>query len=190
MKNFTIPILTLLLLVAAVFGYGYALVKVESFVGAIANTRGSARMASAQDEAGKEVNTFLAAVAADSTELENFVVKDSESLRIIDAVESAAKIAKVDTTIASVSVIPSDWKYHDRIRVVVSGRASFQALSKFAAALEVMPEASRIENISLESAANRTWFGTFTVDFVKEKAGVTAAAKPTEPAVSNATSTP
>jgi hypothetical protein len=190
MKNFTIPLLTVLLLIATVAGYGYALVKIQSFVASIAEARGSARMTGAEDEAGKQISTFLTAVAADSGYLENFVVKDAESLRIIEAVEDAAKIAKVDTSITSVSVIPSEWKYHDRIRIVVSGRASFQALSKLVAALEGIPEASRIENISMESAANRTWFGTFTVDFVKEKAGVTDAAKSPGPSVSNATSTP
>src|SRR4051812_12796832 len=123
MKNFTIPLLTLLLLVATLAGYAYTLAKVQSFVSSIAEARGKAGMTGAEDEAGKEINTFLTAVASDSGELENFVVKDSESLRIIEAVESAAKIAKVDITITSVSVVSSDWRYHERIRVVASGRA-------------------------------------------------------------------
>lgn len=178
MKNLTTPLLTLALLVALICGYSYVVLRIESFIAAIADARGSARISGVQAEISKETGAFLVAVAPDSAELDAFVVKDSESLRIIDSVETAAKTANVDITISSVSVIPSDWKYHERIRLVVSGRASFQALSRFAATLEGIPEASRVENISLEAAANKTWFGKFTIDFVKEKAGVTIPAGP------------
>ena len=172
MKHFTTTVTTFFLLTAVALGYGYFTLQIEHFIHSIAILKGSALTAEEQDKTAREMNVFLSAVADESHELQTFVVRDAESLRIINAIENAAKNAQVDTTIASVSVLQSGWTYHDRVEVIVSTRASFDAVAHFAALLEAMPTASLVEQVSLEASANHTWRGTYTVDFIKEKASI------------------
>ncbi|MES2014655.1 MAG: hypothetical protein V4437_02465 [Patescibacteria group bacterium] len=169
MKKFTTLIVSLLLLGVAITLFVFLVTRITTFTTVIAKAKESSAAADMRDTALQNASALIADTAPARAELATFIVQNSDSIRIIDAVESAAKREKVTATIGSVTVLPTKWQYHEPVQVIVSARGSFATLARFAAALEALPEASRIENISLEASTNHSWFGRFTIDFVKEK---------------------
>ncbi len=169
MKNFFLPTVFSLLLLGAVCLYVFLVEDIASSMTAIAAAKESALQVGAEADIAHGTDIFMADTAAEQTELETFVVKDSESVRIVNAIDDAATRAHVTPTIGSVSVLPTSWQYHEPVEVVVSAKGSAAALTSFATLLQSLPEASELKTMSLEASTNNSWFGKFIVDFVKEK---------------------
>lgn len=169
MRKFTALILGLLFLAATIAGYAFVHARISGFVATIAKAKETAFSTDARDQALRRADALITETAAGRAELETFVVPDSDSVRLIDAVEAAAKREGVTVTIGSVAVLPASWTYHEPVRVTLSARGSLSALSRFASALETLPEASRLVTASFEASADRQWFATIVIDFIKEK---------------------
>lgn len=169
MKHFVRPIGLLFVLFLAVAGFLFIVTKTSALIAVTKDATDKLLVSETRDQALRDAVGFLAESAGAQEELGSFVVKNTDSVRVISAVEDAAKKQKLKATVGTVDTVPTDWKYHERVRVVVSARGPFASLVSFTEMLESLPEASRVENISLEASANNEWFGIFTVDFIKEK---------------------
>lgn len=111
---------------------------------------------------------FISETATSRAEFENFIVKDADVVKLVEAVETAAKRERVSANIVSVNVVPGSWKYHESLQMNIAGKGSFAALSAFLSDVEALPLASRLDNATF-TAADAGWLGTFTVEFVKGK---------------------
>lgn len=169
MKHLVRPIGLLFLLLATALGFLFVVTETSALIASTKDASDKLLVSETRDQALDDAVRFLRESAGAHDELASFVIKDTDSIRVISAVEEAAKSQKLKSTIGGVSIVPTDWKYHERVRVVVSARGPFASLVSFTEILESLPEASRVENISLEASAGKEWFGTFTVDFIKEK---------------------
>lgn len=169
MKHLVRPIGLLFLLLLTVAGFLFVVTKTSALITSTKDATDKLLVSETRDQALSDAIGFLAESASAQNELANFVIKDADSVRVINAVEDAAKKQKLKATVGAVSIVPADWKYHERVRVVVSARGPFASLVSFTEMLELLPEASRVENVSLEASSGKEWFGTFTVDFIKEK---------------------
>ncbi len=169
MKKFTPLLIGLILLVGALGCYVYLSMRISGFVTTIGKAKESSFSSDARDQALRRADVLIAETASSNTELATFIVPDSDSVRLIDAIEATAKREGVQATIGSVSVLPASWTYHEPVRVIFSARGSLGALSHFASAIETLPEASRLVTASFEASDNKMWFATFAVDFIKEK---------------------
>lgn len=142
---------------------------ISGFVKTIAKAKESSFSTDTRDQALKRADTLIAETALTRAELATFVVSDADSVRLIDTVEATAKRERVTLTVGSVSVVPTEWTYHELVRVVFSARGSLSSMTRFTSAIETLPEASRLRDVSFEISDNNLWFATFTVDFIKEK---------------------
>ncbi|MES2134696.1 MAG: hypothetical protein V4449_00430 [Patescibacteria group bacterium] len=158
-----------MLLCVATSGYVFVHVRISGFVATIAKAKEVSFSTDTRDLALRRAGTILAETTSRREELATFVVSDSNSLRIIEAVEATAKRENVKTTIGSVSVLSTTLTYHEPVRVTLSAQGSLGDLVRFASALETLPEASRLVTMSFQVSDNHLWFGTFVIDFIKEK---------------------
>ena len=177
MKHLVAPILSCIVLAVAIIGFAFVMLQIGTFGTTIAKAKESERIASLRDQALQSASAFLNDTASDRAELENFVVKNSNSVSFITAIEDAGLREKVIANIGSINLPSTEWKYHEPVQVVVTARGSFAALSQFATALESLPVGSRLLTMSIEASANHTWFGTFTLDFVKEKSSTSMSSR-------------
>lgn len=169
MKKFTTLLIAFACLAAAVACYVFVNIQISGFIGTLAKAKESSFSTDARDQALRRADALIAQTASSNAELATFVVPDSDSVRLIEAVEDTAKRERVSATIGSVSVVSSNWTYHEPVRVTFSVRGSLAAITRFASALETRPEASRLVSASLEAADSGAWFATFVIDFIKEK---------------------
>lgn len=169
MKKFTTLIVAFIFLTVALACFVFMQVRISGFVATLAEARESSFSTEARDQALRRADALIAQTASSNAELAGFVVPDSNSVRIIEAIENTAKRERVTATIGSVSVMPASWTYHEPVRVTFSVRGSLAAITRFASLLETLPEASRLVSASFEVSDNNAWFATFVVDFIKEK---------------------
>lgn len=169
MKHIVRPIIAFTTLALALGAFILVTYQITSFTDTVRESYDKTTILNAREATVKGTEALIREVVEDKVTLGEFVIKDSEQVRLIEAVEGAARKENLKTSIGSIVVLASDWKYHDRVRVTVSTRGSFASLVSFGRTLESLPEASWMESASFEASANNTWFGTYIVDFVKEK---------------------
>ncbi len=169
MKQLPILIFAFLLAAAAAGGYLFMLLTIQTAVDDIASARADSQTAEEQDTLAQTANVFISDTAPVRSELGTFVTTDAGFVSAIEMMESAGKREKVDVTIGSVNVKKIDAKSHELAAVILSGKGSFSNLAAFASALESLPLASRVVSVGLEASADNTWFGTFSLEFVKRK---------------------
>lgn len=169
MKKFTTLILGCFCLVVIASVFVFINAGISGFVTTIAKAKEGSFSTDARDQALKRADVLITETALNRAELATFVVSDSDSVRLIDTIETTAKREHVTLTIGSVSVVPTEWTYHELVRVVFSARGSLTPMTRFVSAIETLPEASRLVNVSFEVSDTNLWFATFTVDFIKEK---------------------
>ncbi|TAJ13982.1 hypothetical protein EPO56_02575 [Patescibacteria group bacterium] len=169
MKHILRPIIALIALSIALGVFILVTYRIASFTDTAREAYDKTTILDARKANAKGTEALVKDVIEDKATLGEFVVKDSEQVRLIEAVEGAARKENLKTNIGSIVVLANDWKYHDRVRVTVSTRGSFASLISFGRMLESLPEASWVESASFEVSANNTWFAVYIVDFVKEK---------------------
>lgn len=169
MKKFTPLVLGCICLVVTAGLFLFINARISGFVTTIAKAKEGSFSIDTRDQALKRADILIAETALNRAELATFIVSDSDSVRLIDTIEATAKRERVTATIGSVTVVPTEWTYHELVRVVFSARGSLTAMTRFASAIETLPEASRLANVSFEISDANIWFATFTVDFIKEK---------------------
>ena len=161
---------SVLLLLAGIGVYLFLCVNIAQSVSTAATAQASASGTGEQELFQQSIQTFMQDTVSQRTELSGFVTKDTDVVSLINAIDAAAKREKVSVTIGSVSVLGTEWKYHEPLEVALSAQGSFSALALFATDLESLPTASHLSAMTADASTNHTWFDTFTVDFVKEKA--------------------
>lgn len=169
MKQLPILILALLLAIAAIGGYVFMLTTIQTAVDEIASARADSQSAEERETLAQTANIFMTDTAPARSELDTFVTTDAEFVSAIDMLESAGKREKVDVTIGSVSVKKTAAKAHEAATVILSAKGSFAGLAAFASAVESLPLASRVTSVSLEASTDNSWFGTFSLEFLKRK---------------------
>jgi hypothetical protein len=122
-----------------------------------------------EENASQLVQSFVSQTAPERTELESFVATDASVVSVIQEIEAAAAREGVKVTIGAISVVPdTSWRFHESLNIAVSSTGSFAGVTAFATALESLPHASHVAKMDFEATA-KEWYGTFTLDFLKEK---------------------
>lgn len=170
MKHFIYLIVALLFLAASAGGYWFMHDTITRGVNEIAKARAEADAASGREQFSRAAASFLSDTALEREELNTFVVQDEDFVAAIETIEASAKREKVAVTVASVEVNSKTQQFHEVITMTVSARGPFAGLATFAGSLESLPFASRVLALSLEETADKAWFLTASVEFIKRKA--------------------
>ncbi len=169
MNRFMPLLVSVIVLVAAIAGYVFLSVQIRQAASAASAATENVSATGKQESFQRSIWAFMQDTERERAELATFVAKDNDIVTLIETIENAAKREKVSATIGSVSVSAVDWKYHEPLEVSLSAQGSFAALAAFATDLESLPQASRLSRMTVEASDKNLWFGTFTVEFVKEK---------------------
>jgi Tfp pilus assembly protein PilO len=173
MNRFTLLLLSLFLLAAAMAIYGFLSFEISRAVSTASAARAQAQTSGAQALYRQSVSGFLNGTESDRAALTAFVPADQDVPAIIQEIEDAALREKVSTVIGSVSVASSSWAYHEPLEIQLSARGSFAGLATFATDLESLPHASHLSSFTAQSSGGHAWFAAYTVDFVKQKSSET-----------------
>lgn len=169
MRKFIAPFMAILLFLTLVASFVFVFVRIGYFVSVSSSAKEAVVSSTLRMQALQGSRVFLEQTESLRAELRNVLIQTDNSVRLIETVEDAALRARVKVSVGSVSELPTNWQYHESIRVTASGRGTLTALGRFSKELEALPEASRIHSVSLQISSDNTWFGTFVVDFVKEQ---------------------
>lgn len=169
MKQLPILILTILIALGASGGYVFMLQTIQTAIDGIAVARAESKTAEEREKLAQTANVFISENALARAEADTYVTSDAEFVSVIEMIEAAGKREKVSVTIGSVNVKKITAKSHDGATMVLSAKGSFAGLAAFASALESIPFASRVTSASLEASTDNSWFGAFTLEFVKRK---------------------
>ena len=168
-KHLGLLILALIMLVAAVGGYAYMMYEINVAIDEIAFTKTSVDTIGKKSAAIQNAERFLTETEAEREMLSKYVIRDTDVVRPIRAIEEAAESERVDVDISSAHTQSvADWNYHEAIRVTFSGSGSYANLVHLASALETLPFAARLEKVTFEVTADE-WFATYALLIVKEK---------------------
>ena len=170
MKHIVFLIISLAIFAAAVGGYWFMHQNISSGVNQIAAARAEADAANGREQFARAASSFLSDTSLEREELETFVVQDADVVAAIETIEASAKREKITASVSSVNVNSKGQQFHEIVTMTVSARGSFAALNAFAASLESLPFASRVLSLTLEESAERSWFLTASLEFVKRKA--------------------
>jgi hypothetical protein len=135
----------------------------------IAAARSEAEAASGREQFQKAASAFLSDTERERQELSTFIVQDADFVAAIETIEASAKREKVSVSVGSVTVENKTHQFHEVVTMTLSARGGFASLVAFAASLESLPFASRVQGLSIESAADKEWFLTTTIEFIKQK---------------------
>jgi hypothetical protein len=169
MKHIVFLIIAGVIFLTAVGGYWFMLQNISVGVNQIAAARSEAEAANGREQFARAASSFLSDTALEREELETFVVQDADVVAAIETIEASAKREKITASVSSVNVNGKGQQFHEIVTMTVSARGSFAALNAFAASLESLPFASRVLSLSLEESAERSWFLSANVEFVKRK---------------------
>lgn len=170
MKQFFPLILAFIVAVAAFGGYVFVAQDIGRAVARIGSAVAAAEALSTRDLALQSAEVLMKEVAPLSEALESAVLSDDNVVRAIEIVEEIAAEESLEASIANVATEKvATWEHHERVVVTVSVEGTYPRVVAFLSALEAYPAALRIENGSLEQSGTRSWFGTITVTFVKQK---------------------
>jgi glutamine synthetase adenylyltransferase len=170
MKHILILVVGVLFAAAAAGGYWFMYQNIAHGVNGIAEARADADAASGRERFQRAASAFLSDTAREREELNTFVVQDADFVAAVETIEAAAKREKITTTVGSVAVDSKLRQFHEVITMTVSARGPFEGVTAFAAALESLPFASRVQSLSIEASAEKTWFLTASLEFIKRKA--------------------
>ncbi|MBY0539609.1 hypothetical protein K2P56_04240 [Patescibacteria group bacterium] len=170
MKHLIFLVISVIIFLAAVGGYWFMLQNISLGVNQIAAARAEADAANGREQFARAASSFLSDTSLEREELETFVVQDADVVAAIETIEASAKREKITASVSSVNVNTKGQQFHEIVTMTVSARGSFAALNAFASSLESLPFASRILSLSLEESAERSWFLSASLEFVKRKA--------------------
>ncbi len=169
MKHVLFLSFSVILVVAAAFGYWFMHDSISRGVDEIAAARSEAEAASGREQFQKAASAFLSDTERERQELSTFIVQDADFVAAIETIEASAKREKVSVSVGSVTVENKTHQFHEVVTMTLSARGGFASLVAFAASLESLPFASRVQGLSIESAADKEWFLTTTIEFIKQK---------------------
>ncbi len=169
MKHLAGLLFSILILAAAITLYTVLALRITGNDERITAAKDAAATLDVEEHALAAQSGFIAGTSGERAALASYVIAANDALRIIDILDATAASAGVHPTIGAINTEATDWKYHDDIEVTVSTKGSYAQVARFAAGLETLPVASALVSANLQASADNSWFGTFIVDFVKEK---------------------
>lgn len=170
MKQF-IPLIVAGLVALGTFGvYVFVARDIGSSVERIASAVASAEALSARDLALQSAQVLMTEVEPLAESLSTAVLSEQNVVRAIEIIERLGAEENLDVSVSTVetNAVPS-WEHHERVVVVVSVEGVYARIAAFLARLEAYPIALRIESGAFEQSGARSWFGTVTITFVKQK---------------------
>lgn len=163
--SFVKPIIAFIFLCGSLGALAFVYLDIQSSAAAIVAARNEIAAVGARDNFAKAAAQFLLDVSKERASIESLVVGKDQTATAIVLVEEAAKLAGVDASIASAAVGPTQAKHLQALTVVVSAEGSLRAHANFSTVLESLPKGAYLKSATLE-AADKGWFGTYTVVFV------------------------
>lgn len=168
MKYFFAPIGALVFLCLAVAGFVYLYFDIHASASVISVAREEIATIAARDTYSKAAAQFLAQTSAERSAVLSFETAAEDTAGAIELIEEAARVAKVNATVSSATIVPLEEPHHERLDVVVSADGAFIAQARFGTVLESLPRGSYVKDMRIE-ASERGWFGTYTISFIKLK---------------------
>lgn len=170
MKNITPLVLASIFFLVTIGVYGSALITIDGYVARISNALQDSQTLTDRDARARSIEALLTDTESLRMTLQSFVIKDEDIVSVIELLEDVSQEEDVSLSISSVSVSDvSGWNHHERININFSVDGTFADVTDFLATLEHIPFAVRLESGALGVSRGSSWFGSFTVMFIKEK---------------------
>lgn len=167
MKTYIALILAVLIGVSAFGGYLYFNGLVATSIATIGEVKGSVETLIRRDSLSRSAALFVAETATERAALDAFVISQPDIVTVIDEIESLPTRSLVAAIASVEEVAVPDWKNHGLIIMKISARGPFKDVVAYGDKLEHLPYGVRILNATFE-ATDDSWFGFYTVAFVKE----------------------
>lgn len=158
--------LTFCIAMAALFVYGYF--DVMSTSESVVAARQEVAEITARDNFAKAAAQFISETSAERAALGTFVIAPDDTASAIELIESAAKVARVDASVASANIREFDAAHHELLSLEVTVRGGYAAVVHFGTMLETLPRVAVVRGVTLETA-DKGWFATYKIDFLKSK---------------------
>lgn len=170
MKHFIPLIVAVLIFAAACGGYWYLWSQVSGMQENLATLAAQGTQAQAIEDTTRASESALANLESERQTFSAYVASDTDFVSVINLIEAAGRREKAAVTIGSVAVVDgAGGAYSDLVAVSLSAEGSFADVAAFLASLETLPFASRVENISMQASADKSWFATVKLSVLKKK---------------------
>lgn len=169
--SFSFPLVASLVVCSALAaGYAFTLYRIDTSVARIEGAIASAEALTKKDVLLQSIEVLLRETEPLRASLAGTVVLKNNTVDVIQLLEDVSRDTGADLSIANiVDNRNPGWQHHEQIAVVFSLNGTFAAHAEFLAVVESLPFAARIEQGTMEKSGDRTWFGSYTATFVKEK---------------------
>lgn len=168
--KFVTPSIVILILIALSVGYGVLYMRLADGIARAESALARSNTLAKRDALVRSQELFLNQNTEMREAVNALVITNDTVVYAIERIEQTAQRANVALTISAVNAVSeTSWEHHEHLDIQFSASGTFARMQQFIAALESLPEAARVEEVSLEVGDSGTWFGTFTVTFVKTK---------------------
>lgn len=169
MKQYFLLCISVGIAIGAASGLLFMVHDIQRNTAQISETTGLLKAVSERDTRARALEEFIERVRPLKTSLDAYVVGADDIVSAIELVEETARREGVNLSLSAVTIVSDDeWEYHEGIEVSLTAIGTFSNLAAFAAALESLPRAARIDEVHIEASVEESWFGRFTVVFIKE----------------------
>lgn len=169
MKQYTAPLISLIVLLVSGAVFSWMLISIHAANSTVKAIGSDVQAVQGKEEAARSMELFLDSIAPLRTSLETYVPQEEDVVVAIELIEATARRERVSLSLSSVNIVPKEeWVNHEGVSVKFSVIGSFTRVAAFAASLETLPLASKVESASFSATLDGEWFASFDMFFVQE----------------------